>query len=321
MNKILCIRFSSLGDIVLTTPIIRTLKTRYPNAQIHVATKQSYANLWQGNPYVHQVHCYQDNLWKLASELRNEGFDAVIDLHKNIRSHLLCFLLGKIPYQIDKFTRERKLLVKKKINYLPKKHLVDRYFDSLKKLDIRSDGQGLDFFIPKGQELNPKEWGIEGKYIVYAIGAQYTTKVLSYPKMIELCDRIQGKLVLIGDAWDEHFAYRLQTLFPEKVINMCNRTSVAGSASLMKQAEFVIAHDSSMMHIAAALKKKLFVLWGATHSDFGFYPYQTEYTSVEMSSLDCRPCSTQGTNYCPLGHFDCLNKVSLEPIISASQHI
>ena len=319
MNKILCIRFSSLGDIILTTPIIRALKSRYPAAEIHVVTKQQYANLWEGNPYVHQVHTYQGNLWKLASELRKEDFDAVVDLHKNVRSHALSLLLGKIPYQIDKFTRERKLLVKKKINLLPKKHLVDRYFDALHTLDIQSDGKGLDYFIPEGQAVNPKEFGIQGKYMVYAIGAQYITKVLSYPKMIELCERIEGQLVLIGDAWDEHYGYRLNILFPDKVINLCNRTSVAASASLMQQAEFVIAHDSSMMHIASALKKKLFVLWGATHSDFGFYPYQTEFTSIENKEISCRPCSTQGGNYCPLGHFDCLNKISLDPIISASQ--
>ncbi|MHA8088526.1 glycosyltransferase family 9 protein [Aquirufa sp. Wall-65K1] len=321
MDKILCIRFSSLGDIILTSPIIRALKQRYPQAEIHVVTKQAYANLWDGNPYVHQVHTYQGSLWQLASSLRKVGFDAVVDLHKNVRSHLLCLLLGKKPFQIDKFTRERKLLVKKKINLLPKKHLVDRYFDSLHELDIHSDGQGLDYFIPEGQAVKPTDFGIEGKYVVYAIGAQYVTKVLAYPKMIELCDRIEGKLVLIGDKWDENFGYRLSTLFPDKVINLCNKTSVAASASLMQQAEFVIAHDSSMMHIAAALKKRLFVLWGATHADFGFYPYQTEFTSIENTEITCRPCSTQGANYCPLGHFDCLNKISLDPIISASQKL
>jgi heptosyltransferase-2 len=198
---------------------------------------------------------------------------------------------------------------------------VDRNFDALKSLGIVNDQQGLDFFIPQNQELNPADVGVKVKYIVYAIGGQHITKVLSYPKMIELCDQIDAQIVLIGDEWDAHYGYRLSTLFPEKVIDYCNKTTIAQSASLMRQAEFVITHDSSMMHIAAALKKKIFVIWGSTHIDFGMYPYQTEFVSISNAELACRPCTTQGTNFCPLDHFDCMNKISLEPIFSAAASV
>ena len=317
MNKILCIRFSSIGDIILTSPIIRALKKRYPDAEIHIVTKAQNAQLWAANPYVHHVHAYQGNLWSLANELRKIGFDAIVDLHKNVRSFLLSALLLKIPYQINKFTAERKHWVKTKINTLPQKHIVDRNFDALVKLDIKNDPEGLDFFIPKDQEIIPSDYGIEGPYVVYAIGGQHITKVLSYPKMIELCDRLSAKIVLIGDAWDANFGERLSILFPDKVINLCKQTSIGQSASLMKQSEYVISHDSSMMHIAAALKKKIYVIWGSTHKGFGMYPYQTEYVSLEMVNLPCRPCSTQGTNVCPLGHFDCMHKISLDPLIDS----
>ena len=318
MKKILCIRFSSIGDIILTTPIVRALNFKYPEAEIHVVTKVQNVQLWNENPHVFAVHAYEGSIWKLAHQLRKIGFDAIVDLHKNLRSHLLCVLLFKWPYQIDKFTAERKLLVKKKINRIPPKHVVERNFEALKSLGIINDQQGLDFFIPKNQEINPRDIGVKDKYIVYAIGAQHITKVLSYPKMIELCDRLQVQMVLIGDEWDAHYGYRLSTLFPEKVIDYCNKTTIAQSASLMQQAEFVITHDSSMMHVAAALKKKIFVIWGSTHIDFGMYPYQTEFVSISNEDLACRPCTTQGTNFCPLVHFDCMNKISLEPIYSAA---
>jgi heptosyltransferase-2 len=256
-------------------------------------------------------------LWSLANELRKIGFDAIVDLHKNVRSFLLSALLLKIPYQINKFTAERKHWVKTKINTLPQKHIVERYFDALVNLDIKNDPEGLDFFIPKDQEIIPADYGIEGPYVVYAIGGQHITKVLSYPKMIELCDRLSAKIVLIGDSWDANFGERLAILFPDKVINLCKQTSIGQSASLMKQSEYVISHDSSMMHIAAALKKKIYVIWGSTHKGFGMYPYQTEYVSLEMANLPCRPCSTQGTNVCPLGHFDCMHKISLDPLIDS----
>jgi len=321
MKKILCIRFSSIGDIILTTPIVRALKFKYPDAEIHVVTKVQNVQLWDENPYVFAVHAYDGSLWKIANKLRKVGFDAIVDLHKNVRSHLLCALLLKWPYQINKFTAERKLLVQNKINRIPQMHLVERNFDALNSLGIANDQKGLDFFIPKNQEINPAEIGVKGTYIVYAIGAQHITKVLSYPKMIELCDRLQVQIVLIGDKWDAHYGYRLATLFPGKVIDYCNKTSIAQSASLMRQAEFVITHDSSMMHIASALKKKIFVIWGSTHIDFGMYPYQTEFVSIANNDLPCRPCTTQGTDFCPLVHFDCMNKISVEPIISAASSL
>lgn len=321
MKKILCIRFSSIGDIILTTPIVRALKSKFPDAEIHVVTKAQNVQMWDENPYVFAVHAFEGSILKLANKLRKIGFDAIVDLHKNLRSHFLCALLFKWPYQINKYTAERKLYVNKKINQIPQKHLVDRNFDSLKSLGLEKDQRGLDFFIPKNQEINPREIGVNGKYIVYAIGAQHITKVLSYPKMIELCDRLQVQMVLIGDQWDAHYGYRLSTLFPEKIIDYCNKTTIAQSASLIKQAEFVITHDSSMMHVAAALKKKIFVIWGSTHIDFGMYPYQTEFVSISNEELACRPCTTQGTNFCPLVHFDCMNKISLEPIISAASSL
>lgn len=317
MNKILCIRFSSIGDIILTSPIIRALKKRYPEAEIHIVTKSQNAHLWSANPYVHEVHAYQGNLWSLAKQLRHIGFDAVVDLHKNVRSFLLSILLLKIPYQINKFTSERKHWVKTKINTLPQKHLVERYFEALANLDIKNDKLGLDYFIPKDQEMNPEDVGIHGPYVVYAIGGQHVTKVLAYPKMVELCERLSAKIVLIGDAKDAVIGARLANAYPEKVINLCQQTSIGQSASLVKQAEYVISHDSSMMHIAAALKKKIFVIWGSTHAGFGMYPYQTEFVSLEMADLACRPCTTQGTDICPLGHFDCMHKISLDPLIDA----
>jgi len=316
MQKILCIRFSSIGDILLTTPIVRVLKAQFPNAEIHVATKANFAHLWDGNPYVSQVHGFDGNLWKLAKELRNEGFGQVYDLHKNLRSHALCLLLGKIPKQINKYTAERRAFVKTKVNNLPG-HLVDR---NLSSLGLKPDGEGLDYFIPQNAQVNPADFGIKSSYVLFAIGAAHQTKVLSYPKMIELIDGISHQVVLVGDEWDDKVGYRLATLFPEKVINLCGKTNIPASASLIQQAAMVITHDSSMMHIAAALKHpNLFTIWGSTHPGLGFTPYQTPFVAIENANLTCRPCSTQGSNICPLGHFSCMNSLDLSAIKSAAQ--
>lgn len=311
MQKILCIRFSSIGDILLTTPIVRGLKAQFPQAEIHVATKTCFTHLWAENPYVDQVHGFNGNIFKFASELRKEGFDVVYDLHKNLRSHALCLLLGKIPKQINKYTSARKAFVKTKINTLPG-HLVDR---NLASLGLVKDNQGLDYFIPKAAQVNLVEYGISTPYVLFAIGAAHQTKVLSYTKMIELVDSIPHQVVLIGDDWDEKIGYRLATLFPDKIVNLCAKTSIAQSASLIQQASMVITHDSSMMHVAAALQHpNLCTIWGSTHPGLGFTPYQTPFTAVEHMNLACRPCSTQGSNVCPLGHFNCMNKLDLSVI-------
>ena len=316
MQKILCIRFSSIGDIILTTPIVRVLKAQFPHAEIHVATKASFAHLWEGNPYVHQVHGFDGNIWKFAQELRHEGFDAVYDLHKNLRSHVLCLLLGKIPKQINKYTSARNTFIKKKINKLPG-HLVDR---NLASLGLSPDGKGLDYYIPAASQVNLTDYGIKKPFVLFAIGAAHQTKVLSYPKMIELIDSIPQQVVLVGDDWDEKIGYRLAMLFPEKVLNLCSQTSISQSASLAQQADMVIAHDSSMMHISAALKHpNLFTLWGSTHVGLGFTPYKTSFTVIENTNLTCRPCSTQGSNVCPLGHFNCMNSLDLSAIKDAAQ--
>jgi ADP-heptose:LPS heptosyltransferase len=316
MQKILCIRFSSIGDILLTTPIVRVLKAQFPQAEIHIATKASFAQLWEGNPHVNQVHGFDGNLLKFASALRKEGFDRVYDLHKNLRSHALCLLLGKFPKQIDKYTSERKAFVKTKINTLPG-HLVDR---NLTSLGLSFDGQGLDYFIPATSRVEPASFGITRPYVLFAMGAAHQTKVLSYPKMIELVDSIPHPVVLIGDDWDAKLGYRLATLFPAKIINLCSKTSIAQSASLIQQSAMVITHDSSMMHVAAALKHpKLYTIWGSTHPGLGFTPYQTPFTAIENTNLACRPCSTQGSNVCPLGHFNCMNSLDLSAIKNAAQ--
>jgi len=316
MQKILCIRFSSIGDILLTTPIVRVLKAQYPQAEIHIATKASLSHLWDGNPYVDQVHGYHGNLWEFAVSLRKEGFSKVFDLHKNLRSFALCYLLGKIPKQINKFTSARKAFVKTQVNTLPG-HLVDR---NLASLGLQADGQGLDYFISESAQVNLADYGIKPPFVLFAIGAAHQTKVLAYPKMIELVDSIPQQIVLIGDDWDEKIGYRLATLFPEKVLNLCTKTSIAQSASLIQQASMVITHDSSMMHIAAALKHpNLFSIWGSTHPGLGFTPYKTPFTVIENTNLACRPCSTQGSNVCPLGHFTCMNSLDLSVIKNAAQ--
>lgn len=327
--KVLILRFSSIGDIVLTSPVVRTLKTQLEDAQVHYATKDQYEELLEGNPYLDGIHYLKNDLSDLIRRLKREKFDCVIDLHNNLRTFCIKTALGVKSFSFKKLNIEKWLMVNLKINKLPQVHIVDRYMDTVKSLGVKMDALGLDYFIPDKDKV-PLEWLPEDfrkNYVVYAIGAQHVTKKLPLKRMIELCDKINRPIVLLGDREDFAPAEQVARFFErppdsmgsEKVLvqldkkaivyNGCGKFSLNQSASLIRQARYVFTHDTGMMHIAAAFKKEVFTIWGNTIPAFGMYPYRTKFTILENTKLNCRPCSKIGFQKCPKGHFKCMNEL------------
>ncbi|QSE95950.1 glycosyltransferase family 9 protein [Fulvivirga lutea] len=329
LNKILIIRFSSIGDIVLTTPVIRNLKTQLPDAEIHYLTKKSYEGIIKHNPYIDKYHLLHDSLNETIKSLKNEKYDLIIDLHKNLRTLIIKKRLGVKSYSFDKLNRAKWLMVNLKINQLPNKHIVERYMETLAPINISMDTLGLDYFIPEKDEV-PTDWLPEThrkEYVAYAIGAQHGTKRLPLKRMIELCDKINKPIILLGGKEDtavgesivkfftkskvsEPFEEGLTELNKKSIIyNACGKYNLNQSASIIKQAKYVFTHDTGLMHIAAAFKKEIFSIWGNTIPSFGMYPYRTKFTILENNKIDCRPCSKIGYEKCPKGHFKCMNNI------------
>ncbi len=328
--KVLILRFSSIGDIVLTTPVIRVLKTQLDNAEIHYATKKQYQGILEENPYVDQVHVLEKELTPLIKKLKGLHFDYVIDLHHNLRTKIIKLALGVEASSFKKLNWEKWLMVNLKINKLPSLHIVDRYLDAAGPLNVKNDSLGLDYFIPDKDQV-PEEWLPESHragYAAYAIGGQHATKKLPIRRMIELCDKINRPIVLLGgkEDFDKGEAVRLffeksndypdmepelqSTLNKKTVIhNACGKYNLNQSASIIKRATYVFTHDTGLMHIAAAFKKEIFAIWGNTIPLFGMYPYRTKFTILENNKLDCRPCSKIGYDKCPKGHFHCMEKI------------
>ena len=327
-KKILIIRFSAIGDIVLSSPIIRCIKAQMPNAEIHYCTKPQYAELVKYNPHIDKVHYVNESLRGLIKELKKEKFDFIADLHNSLRSKLIRAALFNVKSKhIDKINFEKWLMVKFKINRLPKKHVVDRYFDVLKPLHIFNDENGLEYHIPEKDELEPdwlpKEY--RGEYYVFAIGATYNTKKLPKERIIQIIDSINKPFILIGGPAEakegeeiERFFTRTEAGKPNEpylqneldkkaiVFNGCGKFNLNQSAFIIKYANEVHAHDTGMMHVAAALKKKIVSYWGNTIPEFGMYPYQTRFSIIQKEGLSCRPCSKLGHATCPEGHFKCM---------------
>ncbi|WP_028522411.1 glycosyltransferase family 9 protein [Runella limosa] len=313
--KVLVIRFSSIGDIVLTTPVVRCLKTQRPDIELHYVTKASYRFLIADNPYIDKIHVLEESLWGLIGKLRQEKFDVVIDLHNNLRTLQLKTALGVESYSFNKLNWEKWLFVNLKVKAMPNVHIVDRYLDATRKLGVVNDDRGLDYFIPYKDIIEPDWLPIthQNGYVAYAIGGQHETKKLPLVRMIELCQKINYPIVLLGGKEDAENGEAIeQALGKERVYNACGKCNFNQSASLVQQSKLVFSHDTGLMHVAAAFKKKVYSIWGNTVPEFGMYPYQTNFVILENRQLDCRPCSKIGNKRCPKGHFKCMNELSLQ---------
>lgn len=318
--KILVLRFSSIGDIVLTTPVVRCLKEQLPGAEIHYGTKRAYANLVEPNPYIDKRHYLDDSLPDLLRRLRAERYDWIIDLHGSLRTRVIKTALGIAKpglrtRTVDKLNGRKWLYVRYKINLLPDRHIVDRYMDTVEPLGVTNDGRGLDHFIPDADRVSPEQLPVAHRfdYVAYAIGGQHATKRLPVGRMIELCRSFNYPVVLLGGPEDREAGEAVaEAVGRERVYNACGLYNLNQSASLLRPARVVFSHDTGLMHIAAAFKKKVYSIWGNTTPQLGMYPYQTPFVALEKTDLPCRPCSKIGSDKCPFGHFRCMNEVNLD---------
>lgn len=332
-RKILIIRFSSIGDIVLTTPVIRALKTQMPEVELHYCTKKAYHTVLEANPYIDRFHLLEGNLWELAGRLRKEKFDFIIDLHHNLRTLLLKTALNVPAYSFRKLNYEKWLMVRWKINRLPNLHIVDRYMETVHPLGVTTDRLGLDYFIPDRDEVEA-DWlpaPFRSHFVAFAIGGQHDTKKLPLPRIIELCDKINRPVVLLGGKEDAETGAAVEEFFRKRaeghpyeeglakelnkkavVFNGCGKFNLNQSASVIRRSYVVFTHDTGLMHIAAAFKKRVFSIWGNTIPEFGMYPYRTQFTIFENKNLSCRPCSKIGFDKCPKGHFKCMNNLNFD---------
>jgi ADP-heptose:LPS heptosyltransferase len=324
MKKFLIIRFSSIGDIVLTTPVFRCLRSRFPEAEIHFLTKNAYNEILAFNPYINKIHIAGNKFDDLLKELKRERYDYIIDLHNNLRTLKVKRFLRSVPsFSFNKLNIGKFIYTRFKINILPQKHIVDRYLETVESLGVINDGKGLDYFICEADQLKINEIPFShlSGYIGIVIGAAWKTKKLPLHKLIELCRFIQHPIILLGGK--EDFENGEQIAFTDniKIYNACGKFSINTSADLVRKAKCIITHDTGLMHIAAAFQKPIISVWGNTTPAFGMYPYygtQENQRSqiVEINKLWCRPCSKIGYNKCPLGHFKCMEQININEIVS-----
>lgn len=316
--KILIVRFSSIGDIVLTTPVVRCLKKQVPNSEVHYVTKRAFEGILASNPHIDKIHLIDQKVSEIASELKQESFDFVVDLHRNIRSAQLKSICKTKSSAFRKLNLQKWLMVRFKWNLLPDIHIVDRYMETVKDLGVVNDQKGLDYFIPDEDHVDlEKEFQLKEEYVAFAIGGQHKGKILPDKKIISICSKINMPVILLGGKEDQTRGNHIAKMSECNVINACGMFKLNQSADILKQARTVISHDTGLMHIAAALKKKVISVWGCTIPEFGMYPYLPAEGSkiVEVKEVPGRPCSKLGKGMCK--DFACMNLIDEWEIVEA----
>lgn len=313
-TRILIIRLSSIGDIVLTTPVIRRLHNQLDGpVEIHYLTKKSYSFLLENNPMISRVHTMERSIQEVIPALLEQNFDYVIDLHSNIRSRIVKRRLNVLSFTFKKLNIKKWIWVNLGINLMPPVHIVDRYMEAVSAFSIQDDGKGLDFFVHPDATISID---LPSKYIAVAIGAAHDGKRMDADHWTELLSKINKPVVLIGGKEDTVTGNEIQSRVPS-VINLCGKSSIDESALIVKNAEVVLTGDTGMMHIASAFQKKIISLWGCTVPGFGMSPYRPNKHSVILEPLSRkkRPCSKLG-NRCKYGMNDrCIFHIHQEEIL------
>ncbi len=325
--KVLVIRFSSIGDIVLTTPVVRALKLQR-NPEIHILTKSRYAGLWSSNPYVTKVWSFDKSPDEFLDALQLENFDFVVDLQKNLRSVKLRRSLGVAGASFPKLNVKKWLLVNAGINKMPDIHIVDRYFVAVKSLGVQNDGRGLDFFIPENEKVVPAEIDMQlaNGYVAMVIGGQHFTKIFPPEQAAKLIAGLKLPVVLLGGSEDKERGVEICRLCEHApIINACGGFTLNQSASLLGQSKLVITNDTGLMHIAAAFFKPVLSIWGNTVPELGMYPYfpgkEDLFAIAQVSGLSCRPCSKLGYSKCPKKHFKCMMNQDVDQMILQAEKL
>jgi len=327
VTKILIIRFSSIGDIVLASPVFRCVKQQIDNCEIHFLTRKSFKAVTENNPYIDKFHYYENNIDKLIKELKQIEFDFIIDLHNNLRSNKIKHSLKKKTYTLNKLTIQKFLLTKLKINVMPKNHITQRSLQTVEALGVKDDGLGLDYFISEKDEVKITDIPASHQlgYVALVIGANHATKKMPTAKLQSLCKKINYPIILLGGKDETIEGQSIASIDPIKIYNACGKFSLNESADLIKKSKLVVSHDTGLQYIACAFNKDVIAIWGGTSPKLAVEPYYgsnyknnmayPKYENIVLN-LWCQPCSKYGKSFCPLGHFNCMKLHDVNAIAS-----
>ena len=334
IRKILVVRLSSIGDIILTTPLLRSLKTTCPESRTTFLIKKQYEELLSHSPYVDELITFDKTggfaeLRKIKKYLKSQRFDVFLDIHKNWRSRYLriCLHANRIT-TYPKLLLQRTLLIWFRINlYSRITPVYQRYFKSARHLGVTYDNQGTAIHFPseKADEvrklLSSAGYNFDTPLVVICPSATYFNKRWKQEGFIETAKYlIRDRSVFVvahGGKEDIELCTLIASSIGNRAVSMAGKLSLSGSAALLKFSSLVIANDSGLLHLAQSQQKPVVGIYGATTRELGYFPIEGNSTVIE-TDLTCRPCTHNGLNHCPKKHFRCMNDIPSERVIQAA---
>jgi lipopolysaccharide heptosyltransferase II len=325
--NILAVRFSSIGDVLLTTPLLRAIRQRHPGSGITVLTKPAQAPLLSHNPHVTRVLCVESGrrLRDLAAELRAARYTDLLDLHDSFRSRMLRVLVPGNWTSYPKHRVARTLLIHTKRNwYRSWRPVAERYFVAARHLDVTPDGGPPEFFLGGEARQQIDQWlaaaGLaqDRSMIAVAPGAAHATKRWPVQHWEALIERIREQghdVVIVGGAADQQLATALTLKGPGRVVSAAGQFGLQGTGALIQRSAALVSGDTGVMHMATGVGTPVVALFGPTVKEFGFFPYTPASRVLELD-LSCRPCSSKGGPRCPLGHHRCLVDIGPETVLA-----
>ena len=329
--RILVVRFSSIGDILLTTPLLRAMRGAYPDAHLAFLTKRQYAPLVADNPRLSEVIQLGpgQSLAQVAREIRSRRFSHILDLHGNLRTRMLRFLVpGRWSgYRNHRLARE--VLIRFKRDIYPRRIPVpERYFDAAHAFGLVPDGAPPEFHLSSAARAEADDWlraaglGGERALVTLAPGAAHATKRWPMERWRDLAGRLAQRgfdIGLVGGPEDRELADGITAGRPP-IGNAAGRLSLQGTGALLARARALVSGDTGVMHMATGVGTPVVAIFGPTVRAFGFFPYARR-AEVVQQTLECRPCTAWGTERCPLGHLRCLVDIQADDVDSALNRV
>ncbi|MBI5471586.1 MAG: lipopolysaccharide heptosyltransferase II [Ignavibacteriae bacterium] len=343
-NKTLIIRFSSVGDIVLSSLLVRTFRTRFPNCQLDYVVKEEFADLVRRNPNVSNVLLLPrggsfGDLQQLRRTIRRNNYDLVVDIHDNLRSLVLSWGSQRVV-RINKRKFARLMLVNCKVDLYRKlggsPSVALRYLETVSHCGVEDDGRGLEIFYSDDdarrveQLLESENVGDSREFLGICPSAKHNTKMWPRERFAQaaaILSEEKNRAIILFGSQDEQARCEqvrseiLATNPTARVVNLAGRISLVETAAAMDRCALVLTNDSGLMHIAAARKRPLIAIFGSTVKQLGFFPFGTESRVVENVGLACRPCTHIGRSECPRGHFRCMLDVPVAEVVRAAQSL
>ena len=334
--KFLIIRFSSIGDVILTTPLVRCLRAKFPTAQIDFLVKKEFSVVLSNNPHLSNIITFDKNsgkgeLIRIRQQVKQNKYTHILDIQKNIRSLIISSGLGATVTGFSKKLLARDLLIRFGKNiYTEIEPVYLRYFESVAVLGVEYDGKGTEVFPSATEKEKVSEILMQhsltpgNPLLVIAPGAQWENKrwpVEGYAEAADtFCKQTGAYAILIGGPGDVDICRQVQNLMKTTSLNLAGKLSLMGSAALLGKANMVLTNDTGMLHMAQAMKTPVVAIYGPTTRELGFFPLP-ENSRVAEIEISCRPCTQKGLHSCPKKHFRCMNDLKPEMVSSLAAEL